>query len=98
MDAPSRSEQIPLPFATAAIGLCLSYLFRGHVGSITATLAGFAVGIVALYFLGHSSREKSVTFLTLEEPTKCPTCGEGDDAYWKRNRDSSEVIVAIKGL
>ena len=44
---------IPLPFATAGIGLFLSYVFP-RLGGGKASLLGFAVGLVILYFLGRS--------------------------------------------
>ncbi len=48
------SETIPLPFATAAVGLCLSYLFPAQLNAIFATLLSFGIGVLILYFAGRS--------------------------------------------
>jgi len=51
----SRATAIPLPFATAGVGLCLSYVFRTHVNAPAATAIGFLFGVIALYFSGYGA-------------------------------------------
>jgi hypothetical protein len=92
----SPSEQIPLPFATAALGLCLSYLVHGHIGPISATLSGFAIGILALYLEGRASPREPFILVVSDEKIKCPTCGAG--ASTVRKTGSPDLIFKIKGL
>jgi hypothetical protein len=51
----SSTTAIPLPFATAGIGLCLSYVFKSHLNAPIATVSGFLFGILALYLSGRSA-------------------------------------------
>lgn len=69
----SPSTQIPLPFATAAIGLCLSYLFPIRIGAFEGTTIGFAVGVLLLYLAGRF--ESKGTEPDASDRFKCPKCG-----------------------
>jgi hypothetical protein len=69
----SESSLIPLPFATAAIGFCLSYFFPALVDAPEATVIGFAVGALLLYLAGRFEPRK-----TEPKPSTsllCPNCG-----------------------
>ena len=68
MSLESRNTKVPLPFATAAIALSLSYLFPAQIGSVTGTLVGFFIGIVLLYFAAQRTSETVDHFV-------CPACG-----------------------
>jgi hypothetical protein len=70
----SPSEQIPLPFATAAIGLCLSYFFGAQIAPLSATLVGFAIGVFVLYLTGRLDRMPYAAARGSERAT-CPACG-----------------------
>ncbi len=55
-----HAAQIPLPFAMASIGLCLSYLFPASVHPVLATTLGFAIGVAGIYFTGSLSSKENV--------------------------------------
>jgi hypothetical protein len=73
MNTASNTEKIPLPFATAAVGLCLSYLFPDIFGPVSATLVGFAIGILLLYLVELQKTKTDVP--ESKSYTKCPNCG-----------------------
>jgi hypothetical protein len=77
MNTGLRSAKIPLPFATAALGLCLSFLFPKIFGPISATLIGFALGVLLLYLYelqnNPTSDPEGRTY------AKCPNCGNPVD-------------------
>jgi hypothetical protein len=53
----SSTTAIPLPFATAGVGLCLSYVFSSRLNAPIATVSGFLLGVIALYLSGRGSAE-----------------------------------------
>jgi hypothetical protein len=68
MSTASKNNRIPLPFATAGIALCISYLFPMALGPIAATLIGFLIGLAVL-FLAALPEGGSANRLV------CPECG-----------------------
>jgi hypothetical protein len=56
------SHGIPLPYATAAVGLILSYVFPAHVDAIFASVAGFFFGVVLLYCAGWAETRDPASF------------------------------------
>lgn len=70
MQRATSATQIPLPFAVAAIGLILSYIFPGRIGVLAGTGIGFGVGVLLLYIADRSStsRQRSRGRLV------CPNC------------------------
>lgn len=72
MRTDSLSGRIPLPFATSAIGLILSYVLPAKIGAIEGTTIGFAFGILSLYLAGRFELKR--TEQESSHRVKCPNC------------------------
>lgn len=73
MHQSSPSSRVPLPFVTGAVGLVISFIFRGQIGGATATLVGVGLGFLLLYVGQFVSERKSVQIRP--SAAACPNCG-----------------------
>jgi hypothetical protein len=87
-----RATQIPLPFATAGVGLCLSYIFSRHINAPAATLIGFLCGVLALYLSGRMADNDG------DGSNPCPKCGASVQAMRLASNRERALAVALKQL
>jgi hypothetical protein len=69
----SADQRIPLPLATAGIGLLFAWLAPGGLSGGVGFLIGFAAGVVVL-LLTARSRTGTPT-RTMARALRCPNCG-----------------------
>ena len=90
----NRSDQIPLPFVTAAIAFLISLYFRNHLITPTATVAGFLAGVWVLYIIGKweigAESADDSSFL-------CPNCGTRLHVGWE-SLSSGEMVDSLAHL
>jgi hypothetical protein len=85
----SSSAQIPVPFATAAIGLVVSAVFYSKINPVAASVLGFIAGLVIIE-LEKYRRATRVSPEPRSMDFSCPGCGV--DLHIDLNVDGNNKI------